>query len=121
MDQAAAKALSEDLVVDITTIGRNSGEARKIEIWIHEVEGRYYITGSPGTRSWYSNLLKDPALTVHLKKSHTADLSARAIAISGREQKQALFQSAKALSNNINDENIEEWLAKSPLVEIIFD
>jgi deazaflavin-dependent oxidoreductase (nitroreductase family) len=121
MDDAASKALAEDLVIDITTTGRKSGQPRKIEIWIHEIDGRYYITGSPGTRGWYANLLKDPALTIHLKKSHKADLAARATPIAAPEKKRAVLRAAKALQNNVTDENVEEWLAKSPLVEVLFD
>lgn len=121
MDQTATKALAEDLVIDITTTGRTSGEPRKLEIWIHEIEGRYYITGSPGTRGWYANLLKDPSLTVHLKKSHTADLPARSRAITDSAEKRTVLRTAKGLSKNVNDENIEEWLAKSPLIEVTFD
>ncbi len=121
MDDATTNALANDLVIDITTTGRASGEPRRLEIWIHEVDGRYYITGSPGTRSWYANLLKDASLTIHLKKSHTADLAARAVSITDREQKRTVLRDAEALRKNVTDENVEDWLARSPLVEVIFE
>ncbi len=44
-DQTAA-ALAQDRIIDITTIGRKTGAPRRIEIWFHRVDGRYYITGS---------------------------------------------------------------------------
>ncbi len=121
MDDAAASALADDLVIDITTTGRSSGEQRRLEIWIHELDGRYYITGSPGTRSWYANLLKDPAITVHLKKSHSADLSGRATAVTAVEEKRRVLRTAKALVEHVTDENEADWLSRSPLVEVIFD
>lgn len=70
MDRAARRALASDLTVDVTTIGRRSGKPRRIEIWVHEVEGTVFITGSPGTRDWYANLLSNPTIMVHLKQSY---------------------------------------------------
>ena len=61
MDDTVATALERDRVVDITTTGRHSGEPRRLEIWIHHLGGRHYITGTPGRRAWYANLVADPA------------------------------------------------------------
>ena len=33
--------------IDITTTGRRTGEARRIEIAIHNIDGRLYISGMP--------------------------------------------------------------------------
>lgn len=41
------QALITDQVIDITTIGRKSGQPRRIEIWFHNLDGRLYITGTP--------------------------------------------------------------------------
>ena len=35
MNNEAAKALASYRVIDITTTGRQSGEPRRIEIWLH--------------------------------------------------------------------------------------
>jgi deazaflavin-dependent oxidoreductase (nitroreductase family) len=79
MNNEAAKALASDRVIDIITTGRQTGEPRRIEIWFHRVDGRYYITGTPGRpRSWYANLVANSAFTFHLKESATADLPATA-------------------------------------------
>ena len=121
MDDAARTALANDLVIDITTTGRKSGEPKRIEIWIHEVEGRYYISGHPGTRGWYANLLKNPELTVHLKKSHSADLSARVTLITDPEAKRSILRPASSLNDNFSNENVDDWLARSPLLEVVFD
>ena len=55
MDDAVRKALETDLVIDITTKGRKTGQPRRKEIWFHYLgEGEVYITGSPGKRGWYA-------------------------------------------------------------------
>lgn len=69
MNEKIAQALAQDRVIDITTTGRKTGQPRRIEIWFHRWNGRYYITGLPGKRSWYANLLVYPEFTFHLKGS----------------------------------------------------
>ena len=46
--QEIQQALVTDQVIDITTTGRRSGQPRRIEIWFHNLDGRLYITGTPG-------------------------------------------------------------------------
>ncbi|MEZ4571138.1 MAG: nitroreductase/quinone reductase family protein [Thermomicrobiales bacterium] len=69
MQEDVKKALSSDRVIDITTIGRKSGDPSRKEIWFHNVEGDIYITGTPGARDWYANLIENPDFTFHLKES----------------------------------------------------
>ena len=76
MDEGIRNALSVDMVVDITTTGRKTGLPRRIEIWSHFFDGRVILTGSPGKRSWYANLVANPSFTYHLKHGVPADLSA---------------------------------------------
>ena len=119
-DPAVAQALASDLIIDITTTGRASGEPKRIEIWYHVVDGRYYITGRPGPRSWYANLLADPSLTFHLKESAEADLLATARAVTDSDEKRAVFLGAPKLSEHITEENVGEWVDGSPLIEVVF-
>src|SRR4051794_35281747 len=70
--------LADDPTVDITTTSRRSGAPRRIEIWMFGLEGRFFITGIPGRRSWLANLMADPALTVHLKRKALTDVPAQA-------------------------------------------
>jgi hypothetical protein len=81
VDDVIQEALQTDRTIDITTTGRNSGQSRRIEIWFHNVDGAIYITGTPGTRDWYANLVTDPSFFFHLKESTQADLAARATPI----------------------------------------
>ena len=56
MTEDVRAALAADRTIDITTIGRKTGRPRRLEMWFHNVEGRIFITGLPGTRSWYANM-----------------------------------------------------------------
>ena len=119
-DPEVAAALENDLVIDITTSGRASGEPRRIEIWYHVVDGRYYITGRPGPRSWYANLLAEPKLTFHLKESAQADLPATARPVTDPEEKRRVFLNAPKLAEYISEANVQEWVEGSPLIEVVF-
>lgn len=119
-DPGVAEALANDLVIDITTIGRSSGEAKRIEIWFHNVDDRYYITGRPGPRSWYANVLANPSIVFHLKQSAEADLEGTARAVTDPAEKRSVFLAAKKLSEYINGDNVQEWVDGSPLIEVVF-
>jgi deazaflavin-dependent oxidoreductase (nitroreductase family) len=125
MDDKAASALATDRVIDITTTGRQSGEPRRIEIWFHRAAGGYYITGTPGRpRSWYANLVADPRFTFHLKESATADLPATARPVTDpaeREQVLADILAPLPQFTSAPGQEPADWVAGSPLVEVIFD
>lgn len=118
MDAAVEAALKTDKVIDITTTGRKSGEARRIEIWFHRLDGRYFITGRPGRRSWYANLVANAAFTFHLKEGAQADLPAAARAITeDPERREVLTQ---LVANLGGDRSLDDWHAGAPLVEVTF-
>ena len=77
MDDAVRQALEVDRYVDITTTGRKTGEARRIEIWHHLVDGAVYLTSMPGKRGWYANMLANPDMTFHVKEQHRSATSHR--------------------------------------------
>ena len=120
-DPGIASALVNDLVIDITTIGRSSGEPKRLEIWFHNVDDRYYITGRPGPRSWYANVVTNPAITFHFKESTEADLDGTARPITDPAEKRSVFLSASKLGEFINEGNVQEWVDGSPLIEVVFD
>ena len=74
MDDDVREALAKDMTIDLTTIGRKSGEPRRIEIWMIKVGDRIVITGTPGPRDWFANLLADPTCIIHLKERIRVDL-----------------------------------------------
>jgi len=121
MDQRSCDALARDLTIDITTSGRRTGRPRRIEIWFHRVEGRYFITGTPGPRDWYANLLANPRFTVHLKESASADLPATAAPITDRCEKRHILLAATTVWSRPTERTVDRWVRSSPLVEILFD
>jgi deazaflavin-dependent oxidoreductase (nitroreductase family) len=117
-DPGIAEALAAGGVIDITTTGRHSGKPRRIEIVLHAIDGRFYISGRPGwPRAWIANLHADPRMTVHLKRGVVADLQARGRVITDRAERERVFPPIAA-----------GWrydpalmVASSPLIEVTFD
>jgi deazaflavin-dependent oxidoreductase (nitroreductase family) len=115
---SARAALETDLAIDITTTGRRSGEPRRLEIWFYKVEDRIYITGWPGRRDWYANLLACPDFTFHLKQSVRADIPARARPVTAAaDREQVLRQIIERIGRL---DALDEWLESAPLVEVEF-
>jgi F420H(2)-dependent quinone reductase len=122
VDDAVAHALAigpdssaADRTIDITTLGARTGIPRRIEIWFHRVDGRWYLTGMPVPRSWYANLRAHPRFIVHLKHGVTADLPATARPVLDLQNRPEI---AARVSRR---QNLDDWLARSPLAEIVFD
>ena len=119
VDERIQRALENDRTIDITTTGRTSGEPRRIEIWFYRYDGRIFLSGSPGTRDWYANLLVHPEFTFHLKGSVHADLPAVADPITDEAERREIIA-------GILDEigrgygALEEWVERSPLAEVEF-
>jgi hypothetical protein len=80
MDAATERALTTDVLIDMTTIGRKTGNPHRIEIAFN-FDGVLYISAMPGKRDWYANLVVTPDFTFHLKQSAQADLPATALPI----------------------------------------
>ncbi len=117
-DEDVAEALKRGEVMDITTIGRKSGEPRRIELVYHNVDGHILISGHPGRpRSWLANLTANPHFTFHLKRSVQADLPATARVITNREERERFLKPIARLWR------IDHALmvASAPLVEVTFD
>ncbi|MET0495895.1 MAG: nitroreductase/quinone reductase family protein [Actinoplanes sp.] len=112
MDEAL-RALDRQLTVEITTIGRRSGQPRRIETWRYRAAGRYWLTGSPGARDWYANLTVHPEFTLHLKDR---DLPVRGRLVTDPDER------ARVLGEIVPGldlaGSLESWLDGSPLVEI---
>jgi deazaflavin-dependent oxidoreductase (nitroreductase family) len=116
MDERVRQALANDRTIDITTTGRSSGLPRRIETWFYRVGDQIYLTGSPGRRDWYANLLANPDFTFHLKRSVAADLPARATPITDPVERRAIFE--RILADLGGSQDLEAWLADSPLMAV---
>jgi hypothetical protein len=118
MDEQVRRAIEHGRTIGITTIGRISGEPRRIEIWFHKIDQHIYITGTPGRRDWYANLRANPNFTFHIKEGIQADLPAHATLIEDTDAKRAILMRIRD-SIGRSDE-LEAWVAQSPLVEVGF-
>ena len=111
------EALNRDLTIDITTTGCRTGRTRRTEIWFHRAGERYIITGTPGRRDWYANLLAHPRFTFHLKESVKADLPARAVPITDPEAKRRILLQAETIWNRPVPPRTSSKLARAPQVD----
>jgi deazaflavin-dependent oxidoreductase (nitroreductase family) len=113
--------------IEITTLGARSGVPRRIEIWFHRIDGRWYLTGRPGPRSWYANVRANPRFIVHLKHGVTADLPATAVPVDDATRRQVItavldLQDRLGFAARVSRrQNFDDWFARSPVVEIVFD
>ncbi|MEZ4731450.1 MAG: nitroreductase/quinone reductase family protein [Caldilineaceae bacterium] len=121
MNAAIQQALDHDDTIDITTTGRKSGRPQRIEIWFRRVAGHTYITGTPGPRDWYANLLEEPRFTFHLKQSLQADLPARAQPITDPAERRRILADPVMRWYQQQVAALDDLVAGSPLVEVIFE
>jgi deazaflavin-dependent oxidoreductase (nitroreductase family) len=117
-DERISRALSRGHTIDITTTGRRTGEPRRIELVFHNIDGHVIISGLPGRRDWYANLLANRQLTFHLKGAVKADLSATARPIVEPAERRAVME---RVAQNWGRTDLERMLERSPLVEVTFD
>ena len=121
LESRVRDALSIDMVVDITTIGRRTGQARRIEIWCHLMDGQLFLAASPGPRSWYANLAANSGVTLHLKDEVKADIAVSARPITDEAERRDVFTRLAAQSGFRQGQGleVESWVAGSKLVELI--
>ncbi|MDQ2786741.1 MAG: nitroreductase/quinone reductase family protein [Chloroflexota bacterium] len=118
MNEQVRQALARDRTIDITTIGRASGQPRRIEMAFSNLDGEIYITGTPGKRDWYANLIANPAFTFHVKQSAAADLAARATPITDPDTRRTIL--TRILDKLGRSGDRDAWIADSPLVKVAF-
>ena len=119
MNDQIGPLLATGHVIDITTTGRKSGEARRIEIVFHNIDGRLIITGMPRAdrqRAWLLNLEADPDLTFHLKGLVKADLPATARVITDAAERRLIAQWVSA--NAWKGQDVDAMTAYSPMIEV---
>ena len=122
MDQAVKEALDRGGIADITTTGRKSGLPRRIEIYFHQFDGKYYLTGRHGRkRDWEANIIEHPEFTRHLKRGISAD-----VAVVGRPEpnadergrilRRALVENWDSDPDDV-DGALHRWVEGSPFIE----
>jgi deazaflavin-dependent oxidoreductase (nitroreductase family) len=123
LDLGPSATLAER-TIDITTVGRRTGQQRRIEICFYRVGDEIYLTGVPGPkrRDWLINLEANPALTFHLKNGVRADLEATATVITDPEQRRDIlrpvvdeYNARWSPDSPWPHGELDEWVANSPL------
>ena len=112
--------LRDDPTIDITTTGRRTGQPRRIEIWMLDVDGRFFITGTPGRRDWLANLIEDPRLVVHLKRRARVDLVARAEPVEDEAIRRRVLEDLGARWYR-SQSPIDQLVGTAPMVEVTFE
>ena len=104
-------------VIDMTTIGRKSHEPRRLEIVLHNIDGRLYISGAPSRtrRGWLANLEADPNLTIHFKRGVVADLPATAREITDPTERRQVLE---GIARHWNRGDVDVMMQYSPLIEV---
>jgi hypothetical protein len=115
--------------IEITTVGRRSGQERRIEICFYRVGDATYLTGVPTAkrRDWLINLEATAGFTFHLKNTVKVDLPAVATVITDPQVRRDI------LGPVVEDYNLrwvpgspwphgdlDEWVAHSPLALVTF-
>jgi deazaflavin-dependent oxidoreductase (nitroreductase family) len=120
MDPHIFNALNHGLTCDITTTGRTSGQPRRIEIWYFMLDSQVYITGTPGTRDWYANIIANPSMILHVKEGATANLPACAEPITDPATRRTIIARIMHGNSYFRGGDIEAWVQGSPLIRVVF-
>jgi deazaflavin-dependent oxidoreductase (nitroreductase family) len=112
--------LRDDPTVDITTTGRRSGLPRRVEIWMLDVDGRFFITGTPGRRDWLANLVAEPRFVVHLKRHARVDLDARAVPVTDEATRRQVLEHLTAEWYR-TQAKLDVLLETAPMVEVVLE
>jgi len=118
LDDKVRDALSRPVtVVDISTTGRKSGQERRVEIVMHNIEGRLYISGQPSRRrrSWLANLDANPKFMLHVKRGARADLPATAREITDPAERRQVLEN---VARNWKRDDVDTMVEYSPLIEV---
>src|SRR5947209_1008970 len=104
IDDRTRDALSrEQTVIDMTTTGRKSGKPRRIEIVLHNIDGRL------------NNLASKPQFTVHLKRGVKADLPATAREITDPKERRTVLE---GVAKHWKRDDVDTMVQYSPLIEV---
>ena len=106
--------LGQVRTIDLTTIGRQSGLPRRVEIWWFRVDGRFVITGTPGKRDWLANVLAEPAVIVH---ADGMDIEATVSLIEDRDFRHRVFTQPET-SWYTTQEQLDDLVDTAPMVEV---
>jgi deazaflavin-dependent oxidoreductase (nitroreductase family) len=108
--------LSRTRTIDLTTIGRRTGEPRTVEIWWFHVDGRFIITGTPGRRDWLANVRANPAVVV---SAHGQSFSASTSEIEDADFKRRVFTDPQ-IGWYRTQADLDHLVETAPMIEVTF-
>ena len=108
--------LASHQTIDLTTIGRKSGEPKRIEIWWFRFDDRFIITGTPGPRDWLANIRADPNVVIHVDGQ---DIPATAELVEDEDFRRRFFEAGQA-SWYKSQADLERLVQAAPMVEVKF-
>ena len=85
-----------------------------------DVDGRFFITGTPGPRDWLANLLADPRIVVHLKRRAHLDVDGSAEAVTDPVLRRQVLEHLTARWYS-SQSPLYELVATAPMVEVTFE
>lgn len=106
--------LAGTMTIDLTTTGRRTGRESRIEIWWFHIEDRFIITGTPGKRDWYANVLADPQVTIHTR---FGDYPGTAVVVTDESFRRRVFTDP-GISWYRTQAELDELVARAPMIEI---
>ena len=109
--------LAATRTVDLTTIGRRSGDPARIEIWWFHVDDRFVITGTPGKRDWFANVLANPDVTIH---APFGDFAGRASIIEDAAFRRRVFTHPE-IGWYRSQSELERLVRLAPMIEVDLD
>ena len=114
------RALAAGGLVEMTTIGRRTGLPRRIDIALHGIDGHLYVSGLPGRRDWYANVLAMPHVVLHVsgevrdEGEISIDLPADARPVTDVDERRNVMEPiARGWGRDV-----EPMVRRSPLVEL---
>ncbi|HET9101771.1 MAG TPA: nitroreductase/quinone reductase family protein [Solirubrobacteraceae bacterium] len=119
----------QERTIDITTTGRKTGQARRLETVFYRFDDEIYLSGIPASRprAWLLNMQAQAHFTFHLKHEVTADVPASAEVITDPEERRRILSVFVEQFNARRDPDgpypvavLDEWVADSPLVRVNF-
>ena len=108
--------LARTRTVDLTTIGRRSGQPRTVEIWWFHVDGRFIITGTPGRRDWLANVRSNPQVMISAPNGHW---DATVEEIDDHAFRRRVFTDPKIGWYRTQSE-LDHLVATAPMIEVSF-
>jgi deazaflavin-dependent oxidoreductase (nitroreductase family) len=106
--------LAKTRTIEMTTIGRRSGERRTIEIWWFHIKGRFIVTGTPGRRDWFANVLSNPSVII---STSIGTFAATAVVIRDAEFRHAVFADP-SVNWYSSQAELQRLIEAAPVVEI---